>query len=153
MLCAIWNFVIYAFWFVYKCILAIFIALTKVSSAGRNDFQGHSKWQDATQWEISLCFITFIFYNETELAGSTTYLNCCVQENSLGIAWLWAVGFSLLFTAASAASVVVSINKKLSSRRGTARRAISVRYDTRCYFNVRSKANMSQLNLPHGTDN
>ena len=25
--------------------------------------------------------------------------------------------------------------------------------DTRCYFNVRSKANMSQLNLPHGTDN
>jgi len=27
-----------------------------------------------------------------------------------------------------------------------------VRYDTRCYFNVRSKANMSQLNLLHGTD-
>jgi len=26
-----------------------------------------------------------------------------------------------------------------------------IRYDTRCYFNVRSKANMSQLNLPHGT--
>jgi len=23
------------------------------------------------------------------------------------------------------------------------------RYDTRCYFNVRSKAEMSQLNLPH----
>jgi len=29
----------------------------------------------------------------------------------------------------------------------------SIRYDTRCYFNMRSKANMSQLNLPHGTDN
>jgi len=29
----------------------------------------------------------------------------------------------------------------------------SIRYDTRCYFNVRSKANMRQLNLPHGTDN
>ena len=28
----------------------------------------------------------------------------------------------------------------------------TIRYDTRCYFNVRSKANMSQLNLPHGTD-
>ena len=28
-----------------------------------------------------------------------------------------------------------------------------LRYDTRCYFNVRSKADMSQLNLPHGTDN
>jgi len=29
---------------------------------------------------------------------------------------------------------------------------INSRYDTRCYFNVRSKADMSQLNLPHGTD-
>jgi len=27
------------------------------------------------------------------------------------------------------------------------------KYDTRCYFNVRSKADISQLNLPHGTDN
>ena len=27
------------------------------------------------------------------------------------------------------------------------------RYDTRCYFNVRSKAYMSRLNLPHGNDN
>ena len=25
-----------------------------------------------------------------------------------------------------------------------------IRYDTRCYFNVRSKAVISQLNLPHG---
>ena len=29
----------------------------------------------------------------------------------------------------------------------------TIRYDTRCYFNVHSKANMSQLNLPHGNDN
>jgi len=29
----------------------------------------------------------------------------------------------------------------------------TIRYDTRCYFNVRSKANMSRLNIPHGTDN
>ena len=28
-----------------------------------------------------------------------------------------------------------------------------MRYDTRWYFNVRSKADISQLNLPHGTDN
>jgi len=28
-----------------------------------------------------------------------------------------------------------------------------LRYDTRYYFNVRSKADISQLNLPHGTDN
>jgi len=27
------------------------------------------------------------------------------------------------------------------------------RYDTRCYFNVHSKADMSQLNLMHGNDN
>jgi len=26
-------------------------------------------------------------------------------------------------------------------------------YDTRCYFNVRSKADISQLNLPHGKRN
>jgi len=29
----------------------------------------------------------------------------------------------------------------------------TIRYDTRCYFNVRSKADMSQLNLQHGNDN
>ena len=27
------------------------------------------------------------------------------------------------------------------------------RYDTRRYFNVRSEADMSRLNLPHGNDN
>jgi len=32
-------------------------------------------------------------------------------------------------------------------------RTITIRYDTRCYINVRSKADMSQLNLPPGTDN
>jgi len=30
---------------------------------------------------------------------------------------------------------------------------LTIRYDTRYYFNVRSKADISQLNLPHGTDN
>ena len=29
----------------------------------------------------------------------------------------------------------------------------TIRYDTRCYFNVHSKADMSQLNLAHGTNN
>ena len=29
----------------------------------------------------------------------------------------------------------------------------SIRYDTRCYFYVRSKAGISQLNLAHGTKN
>ena len=31
--------------------------------------------------------------------------------------------------------------------------AARLRYDTRCYFNVRSKADMNRLNLPHGDDN
>jgi len=30
---------------------------------------------------------------------------------------------------------------------------VTIRYDTRCYFNVRSKADKSQLNLTHGNDN
>ena len=30
---------------------------------------------------------------------------------------------------------------------------LSAPLDTRCYFNVRSKADMSQLNLPHGNEN
>ena len=30
--------------------------------------------------------------------------------------------------------------------------ARTIRYDTRCYFNARSKADMNQLNLPHWTD-
>jgi len=29
----------------------------------------------------------------------------------------------------------------------------TIRYDTRCYFNVRSKADISRLNLPYGNDN
>ena len=29
-------------------------------------------------------------------------------------------------------------------------RVYTILYDTRCYFNVRSKADISQLNLPHG---
>ena len=28
----------------------------------------------------------------------------------------------------------------------------TIRYDTRCYFNVRSKADISQLNLQHGNN-
>jgi len=32
-------------------------------------------------------------------------------------------------------------------------RQATIRYDTRCYFNVRLKSDMSQLNLPHGTNN
>ena len=40
-----------------------------------------------------------------------------------------------------------------SARRHHGKEVGTIRYDTRCYFNVRSKADISQLNLPHGTDN
>ena len=43
-------------------------------------------------------------------------------------------------------------DKRDTSATGRLRQA-TIRYDTRCYFNVRSKADISQLNLPHGTDN
>ena len=44
-------------------------------------------------------------------------------------------------------------SKGQMSRSKFFRVVITIRYDTRCYFNVRSKADISQLNLPHGTDN
>ena len=44
---------------------------------------------------------------------------------------------------------VVIVNNALTRRRCVR----IVRYDTRRYFNVRSKADTSQLNLPHGTNN
>jgi len=42
-----------------------------------------------------------------------------------------------------------AINDKLQGSVAT----YLIRYDTRCYFNVRSKADMSQLHLPHGNYN
>ena len=38
-------------------------------------------------------------------------------------------------------------------RQGNLRLGEDLRYDTRCYFNVRSKADMSQFNLSHGNNN
>jgi len=50
--------------------------------------------------------------------------------------------------------LMLSTHKKLSCRWESPPYAYdTIRYDTRCYFNVRSKADMSQLNLPHGNDN
>ena len=56
--------------------------------------------------------------------------------------------------------VIHSITQRLCQRRFNnlmlfwfTRVAMLNRYDTRCYFNVRSKADISRLNLPHGNDN
>ena len=40
-----------------------------------------------------------------------------------------------------------------TNRNGQKLKYDTIRYDTRCYFNVRSQADMSQLDLPHGTNN
>ena len=47
--------------------------------------------------------------------------------------------------------VVRSIFLKIQAR--NTGRLFAIGYDTRCYFNVRSKADTSQLILPHGFDN
>ena len=39
------------------------------------------------------------------------------------------------------------------STAGKSAHSVLSSYDKRCYFNVRSKADMSRLNLPHGDDN
>ena len=41
----------------------------------------------------------------------------------------------------------------ISSATADGLRDDTIRCDTRCYFNVRSEADVRQLNLPHGTDN
>jgi len=46
---------------------------------------------------------------------------------------------------------VYRVWNRVNPRNGNTIRPIGA-YDTRCYFNVRSKADMSQLNLPHETD-
>ena len=42
--------------------------------------------------------------------------------------------------------------RKVRKKKGRLRNQ-NMAYDTRCYFNVRSKADMIRLNLPHGDDN
>jgi len=46
-----------------------------------------------------------------------------------------------------------ALTQKLTTTKVSMVNFVTIRYDTRCYFNVRSKADISQLNLPHGTDN
>ena len=58
--------------------------------------------------------------------------------------------------AVGAEHVVADVQRAASATPRKASLALfthTIRYDTRCYINVRSKANMSQLNLPHGNDN
>ena len=55
-----------------------------------------------------------------------------------------AVGLARKRLVLTAASIHSTGSQEVSTRDQL------IRYDTRCYFNVRSKADISQLNLPHG---
>ena len=54
-------------------------------------------------------------------------------------------------TSAANPSVAAAVDRR--DRQTDTRPFYKTLYDTRCYFNVRSKADTSQLNLPHGTNN
>jgi len=49
--------------------------------------------------------------------------------------------------------VIEDCNSVGWSDRDLRSRAVCFLYDTRCYSNVRLKADISQLNLPHGNNN
>ena len=65
-------------------------------------------------------------------------------------------GVSVRLGACEYRSRTIEVQQELSESEKTVLGQLTghcIRYDTRCYFNVRSKADISQLNLPHGTDN
>jgi len=49
--------------------------------------------------------------------------------------------------------IAFSFKRQLETHLSVPALDYTIRYDTRCYFNVRSKADMSQHILPHGNDN
>ena len=51
----------------------------------------------------------------------------------------------------SAAVWLMKLNRLSSAGSHDDENGGTIRYVTRCYFNVRSKADISQLNLPHGS--
>ena len=72
--------------------------------------------------------------------------------SALGHAGLQVSAHERVITSAPSNSFVASSSSGLLSGR-LRTRYVTTRYDTWCYFNVRSKADTSQLNLPHGNDN
>jgi len=61
--------------------------------------------------------------------------------------------YNKLVHSATTRSTVVGIIHKLTVDEFVDCTNTPIRYDTRCYFNVRSKADIGRLNLPHGNDN
>jgi len=76
-----------------------------------------------------------------ELIYYTVIIQSAIEKNLLNIKNIWRNGW--LFHAPY--SHCTFVLKGAQTRQ--------IRYNTRCYFNVRSKADMSQLSLPHGNDN
>ena len=108
--------------------------------AGRMPFQPPNQQCQSTEGIISL----YIVYVK---------VRCRVRPSVCPyIRPLHAAATGLLL---SAGGQEISIDCCLAGtqQHGAQQQVRAVRYDTRCYFNVRSKADMSQLNLPHGTNN
>jgi len=102
------------------------------------------------------------------IAGAVAAAAVCQAERRRGIVWWWYGGAADIddrgprarrhsgektgATPTIFCRVIESHTTRLTGFTG--RDSVArIRYDTRCCFNVRSKADTSQLNLPHGTDN
>ena len=88
-------------------------------------------------WAIRWCWYTISACNQSTIGHLSIASSPGVAKQSPGFAVVLARTPPL----------------KLSRVAGNTVISCTIWYDTRCYFNVRSKANVSQLNLPHGTDN
>jgi len=95
----------------------------------------HPYWEteDASQNNHQSVILTFVLVSNRIFSVRLRPLACCVRETAC--------------LPSSNATAKVVLSKRLNDVTST------IRYDTRCYFNVRPKADMSQLNLPHGNDN
>ena len=87
--------------------------------------------------------------------GNTTKWNCCVVDvptTQRKLRWPRSAN-AQKNTTQQLKTVVLWVFWTLALVGHRTNSLIALRYNKRCYFNVRPKANMSQLNLPHGTDN
>ena len=105
-------------------------------------------------WKITHIFAAdLLTFFQKHLMSSAT-LFCC-RKSVVLIFRIWHETGSSLFSQAVVryAEFLMADFPTHSPLLPVALSKVTIRYDTRCYFNLRSKANMSQLNLPHGTDN
>ena len=93
------------------------------------------------------CFCTNNAPSQPEINTEQIALACLMFKDIIDFLMFW-----------TPIAVDMPIRRRINDWLGTARVGlgwfeVGLRYDTRCYFNVRSKADMSRLNLPHGNNN